>query len=120
MNNWHSSPPVKYGLPISSPHWLGDQSECEDGARNAPSEHPVAIMVSNSIVVVQLSATQPGLRPNFSSIRPKIATRASTRWGLMQVKGTPNVANPEGWLEGCSSCLTLIQVSSVATLSLSR
>ena len=42
------------------------------------------------------------------------------RWGLMQVKGTPKVANPEGWLEGCSSCLTLIQVSSVATLSLSR
>jgi hypothetical protein len=40
--------------------------------------------------------------------------------GLMQVKGTPKVANPEGWLEGCSSCLTLIQVSSVATLSLSR
>ena len=38
----------------------------------------------------------------------------------MQVKGTPKVANPEGWLEGCSSCLTLIQVSSVATLSLSR
>ena len=42
------------------------------------------------------------------------------RAGLMQVKGTPKVANPEGWLEGCSSCLTLIQVSSVATLSLSR
>ena len=36
----------------------------------------------------------------------------------MQVKGTPKVANPEGWLEGCFSCLTLIQVSSVATLSL--
>ena len=44
----------------------------------------------------------------------------SCQMGLMQVKGTPNVANPEGWLEGCSSCLTLIQVSSVATLSLSR
>jgi hypothetical protein len=46
--------------------------------------------------------------------------KARTRKGLMQVKGTPKVANPEGWLEGCSSCLTLIQVSSVATLSLSR
>ena len=59
---------------------------------------------------------------NFFGWIKKESNEAPVPWplGLMQVKGTPKVANPEGWLEGCSPCLTLIQVSSVATLSLSR
>jgi hypothetical protein len=40
--------------------------------------------------------------------------------GLMQVWVTPEMANPEGWLEGCSPCRNRIQWSSVGTLSKSQ